>query len=81
MYLDNDEPFYACSRKFLRSSIDAIKNNINAEFLCGPELEFYLVNNNLEPVDKSGYFSLETDFKIRNFPKKDKAKKRESLVS
>ena len=24
----------------------AIENNINAEFLCGPELEFYLVNNN-----------------------------------
>ena len=69
LFIDNNEPFHACSRKFLRSSVDAIKNNIDAEFLCGPELEFYLVNNNLEPVDKSGYFSLETDFKIRNFPK------------
>ena len=63
---NDNEPFYACSRNFLRQALIDLKNETNCDLLVGAELEFYLVDENNNPVDQEGYFSINTGSKIKN---------------
>jgi glutamine synthetase len=64
--VNENEPFYACSRNFLKQALIDLKNETNCDLLVGAELEFYLVDENNNPVDQEGYFSVNTDSKIKN---------------
>lgn len=64
--VNENEPFYACSRNFLKKALTNLKNETNCDLLVGAELEFYLVDENNNPVDQEGYFSINTGSKIKN---------------
>ena len=67
LFSSNNEPFYACSRGFLKNSLNLI-NSLNAELVCGAEIEFYLVNKDGTPIDNLGYFAIDNTRHLRDFP-------------
>ncbi len=65
VYVNAHEPYEADPRSLLKKQL-ARAQELGYEFYVGPELEFFLLNENGDPVDTAHYFDASNNFCIDN---------------